>query len=189
MKKVDSAINDPGYGGGWFKVWHDGYDAASGQWCTDKLNAHRAHVSITIPAWLQGGYYLIRPEILALHAAVSPNYDPQFYVGCAQVYLQSDGDLVPTRTVSIPGHVSANDPALTYNLYVPKLQLPYPMPGPDIPPFKSIGKSKDVMASRQIEGQRPTNCVLVAGNFCFNELQDYQNEEGCWAVSRFISRR
>jgi hypothetical protein len=29
LKKVDSAINDPGVGDGWFKIWEDGYDGSS----------------------------------------------------------------------------------------------------------------------------------------------------------------
>jgi len=37
MKTVESAINDTAIGDGWFKIWEDGYDERTSQWCTEKL--------------------------------------------------------------------------------------------------------------------------------------------------------
>lgn len=181
LKKVDSALKDPGHGDGWFKIWHEGYDQATGKWCVDKLDDNRGHISVKLPANILGGYYLVRPEILALHAAQAPDYDPQFYTGCAQVFIDSDGDQVPAKIVSIPGHVSAKDPGLTFNIYGKSLAA-YPIPGPAIATFKSAGGSKPTTAGDQKEGLRPANCVLVAGNLCLTELASYSNENGCWAA-------
>lgn len=97
LKKVDSAVNDPGHGDGWFKLFDDGYDAGSDKWCSDKLIDNNGYFSVVLPKGLQGGYYLARPELLALHNANKG--DPQFYTSCAQIFLQSDGDLVPESTV------------------------------------------------------------------------------------------
>ncbi|KAJ9632375.1 hypothetical protein H2203_000780 [Taxawa tesnikishii (nom. ined.)] len=67
MKKTSSAISDTAVGGGWFKVWEEGYDEAARKWCTEKIIDNDGHMSIVIPSALEAGYYLIRPELLALH--------------------------------------------------------------------------------------------------------------------------
>jgi hypothetical protein len=44
MKAVSSAVNDPGYGTGWFKIWELGYDNVSAQ-CKSGLKLASARVS------------------------------------------------------------------------------------------------------------------------------------------------
>jgi hypothetical protein len=78
MKKVDSAISDSAAGDGWFKIWDDGYDEVQQKWCTNKLIDANGLMTVQLPKDLVGGYYLIRPEILALHNA--DKGDPQFYL-------------------------------------------------------------------------------------------------------------
>jgi hypothetical protein len=78
MKKVESAIGDSAAGDGWFKIWDDGYDEAQKTWCTNKLIDAKGLMTVQLPQGLVGGYYLIRPEILALHNA--DKGDPQFYM-------------------------------------------------------------------------------------------------------------
>ena len=90
MKKVASAKDDKGKvatllelflsnfivatGDGWFKVASEGY--AGGKWCTDKVIENGGFMSFNLPKGLLGGDYLVRPEILALHAVAGSN-DPQ----------------------------------------------------------------------------------------------------------------
>ena len=78
MKKVESAVTDSAAGDGWFKIWDDGYDETQQKWCTNKLIDANGLMTVQLPQGLVGGYYLIRPEILALHQADTG--DPQFYM-------------------------------------------------------------------------------------------------------------
>jgi Auxiliary Activity family 9 (formerly GH61) len=138
MKKVElaSASNNAA-GDGWFKIWDEGYDEAAGKWCTTKLIDNNGHLSVTVPSDIEGGNYLVRPELLALHAAQDNPPDPQFYVGCAQINLEGTGSAKPA-TVTIPeNYVDISMPGLTFNIYKTPLALPYPMYGP--PAYKGGG--------------------------------------------------
>ena len=184
MKKVDSAINAKGTGDGWFKIWDEGYDESAGKWCTDKLIENKGHISVKLPEGLQGGYYLIRPEVLALHNA--DKGDPQFYAGCAQVFLKSSGNQLPQSTVSIPGYVDYNQPATSFNIWAEPLALPYPLPGPDVYTTSSnAGNQKSrVTQAQQSEGLLPKNCVLTNANWAGVEVAQYSDEAGCWKASQ-----
>ena len=117
--------------------------------------------------------------------------DPQFYIGCAQIFLSSTGSSVPSSsdTVSIPGYISMenNVAALTYSIYEQPLKLPYPMFGPPVyvsNPSGSVQVNSKIAAIAQTEGLEPLNCVLVNDNWCGIELESYSNEAGCWNASK-----
>lgn len=134
--------------------------------CTEKLIQYNGLLSVDIPNDIAGGYYLVRPELLALHQADKSPPNPQFYIGCAQIFLQSTGTAVPEDTVSIPGYVHAGDASVDFNIYTP--QWPYPMPGPA--PYESsssINSNAKVVDSSpevQKEGLVPDGCVLSNAN-------------------------
>ncbi|KAF2645356.1 hypothetical protein P280DRAFT_513266 [Massarina eburnea CBS 473.64] len=181
MKKVSSAVDDKGTGNGWFKLYDQGYDANSDSWCTDTLIANKGRISIKIPQNLAGGYYLARPEILALHNAT--NGDGQFYTGCGQIFVDSKGDLGPESTVSIPGYVKAGDPSVMFNIYNNK-NTDYKVPGPAVAKLVSGGSAKAGASSgqaTQTEGLRPAGCILENANWCGKEVASYTDEKGCWA--------
>jgi hypothetical protein len=121
---------------------------------------------VNIPNDIAGGYYLVRPELLALHQADKSPPNPQFYIGCAQIFLQSTGTAVPENTVSIPGYVHAGDASVDFNIYTP--QWPYPMPGPAS--YESSSSNKDnakfvgTSSEVQEEGLVPDGCVLSNAN-------------------------
>lgn len=75
-----------------FKIYEDGIDS-SGQWGVDRLIANKGKVSFTIPSCIPAGQYLLRAEIIALHAASS-------YPG-AQLYVSQI-------------RIFRSDPALTF---------------------------------------------------------------------------
>lgn len=75
----------------------------SKQWCTEKLIQDNGYLSVLVPQGLKGGYYLVRTELLSLHEANRKPPKPQFYVGCAQVFLNTNATGVVKSTVSIPG--------------------------------------------------------------------------------------
>lgn len=135
-------------------------------------------MSIKIPQ-LASGYYLVRPELLALHITGGP----QFYAGCAQVFLESDGDLGPAETVSIPGYVQKSDPGAAWNIYYGMDNNDYPVPGPAVAQLKS-GVAKSSISASQAEGQKPEGCILENGNFCAFEVPDYDTENECWAAQQ-----
>jgi hypothetical protein len=187
MKSVQSAIDDPAVGAGWFKIWDEGYDSKSSKWCTEKLIANDGYLSVDIPDDLAGGYYLVRPELLALHQADKTPPNPQFYVGCAQIFLNSTGAAHPAQTVSIPGYVNINDPSVLFNIYTPK--WPYPMPGPT--PY--VGGSSPAIKIKaalrpqtQSEGLLPGNAILTNANWWGVELDPYTTATGCWNVRNAI---
>ncbi|KAH7116003.1 glycosyl hydrolase family 61-domain-containing protein [Dendryphion nanum] len=179
MKKVASAKNDKGAGDGWFKVAAEGYEgtSSSGKWCTDKIIDNGGFLSFSIPKGLQGGDYLVRPEILALHAVAASN-DPQFYTGCAQVFLESQGNLVPESTVSIPGHVKKNEPSTSFNIYYGMDPTTYQLPGPGLAKLVSGTATSQ---TQQTDGFKPEGCILLNGNWCAKEIPDFTTETGCWA--------
>ena len=184
MKKVDnSAADNNAAGDGWFKIMELGYDEKDKKWCTEKLTPANGHLEAKIPEDLEKGYYLVRPELLALHQADKTPPDPQFYVGCAQIFLSSGGSSRPKDTVSIPGYVSLKTPAMTYNVWKEPLALPFPDFGP---PLYSPAKPKPRLGKRaeeQTKGLKPENCVMENANWCAFMPPSYSDQEGCWAVS------
>lgn len=77
LKKVDDATSDTGVGDGWFKIQQDGL--TSDGWGTEKIMHGEGRHPIHIPSCIESGEYLLRVELIALHAAGSyPG--AQFYV-------------------------------------------------------------------------------------------------------------
>ena len=179
LKKVTSAIDDQGAGDGWFKLFDHGYDSSTSRWCTDEIIDNKGLFSVNLPKGLEGGYYLARPEILALHAANSG--DPQFYTGCAQIFLESTGNLGPESTVSIPGYVDYNQPATDFDIYNTD-NAKYTVPGPAVAKLTAKSTASDAQTS-QTEGQKPDGCLVENANWCGFEVPSYTDEAGCWAAS------
>ena len=184
MKKVEnSAASNNAAGSGWFKIMEDGYDSTAGKWCTEKLIPNDGHLAATIPKDLEPGYYLVRPELLALHQADKTPPDPQFYVGCAQIFLSSSGSAKPHDTVSIPGYVSLSTPAMTFNIWQVPMKLPFPDFGP---PVYSGDKSKRGIDTRDVTqtfGLKPQGCVMTNVNWCGFMPPKYTDQNSCWSVS------
>ncbi|CBX93965.1 hypothetical protein LEMA_P036390.1 [Plenodomus lingam JN3] len=179
LKKVNSAIEDKGTGDGWFKLFDHGYNKDTDRWCSDEIIDNNGLLSINLPKGLEGGSYLVRPEILALHAANAG--DPQFYTGCAQIFLQSSGNLVPESTVSIPGYVKYGQPATDFDIYNTD-NAKYTLPGPPIAKLVPGGTQMGNEAQMaQTEGLKPSGCLVENANWCGVEVSSYSDEKGCWA--------
>jgi hypothetical protein len=176
---VSSAVDDKAAGDGWFKLFDHGYDASTKRWCTDEIIDNKGLLSVNLPKGLEGGYYLARPEILALHAANAG--DPQPYTGCAQIFIESTGTLGPESTVSIPGHMKAGEPSTSFDIYNTD-NAKYTMPGPAV--AKLVAKSNTAStASAQSQGLKPQGCLVENANWCGVEVPSYTDESGCWAAS------
>ncbi|KAJ0335310.1 hypothetical protein COL922a_009437 [Colletotrichum nupharicola] len=112
----------------WFKVKEGSRDGTSNTWADTPLMVANSGYQYTIPSCLKPGYYLVRHEIIALHAAYSyPG--AQFYPGCHQLQVTGSGTKTPTSLVAFPGAYKATDPGITYDAY--KAQT-YTIPGPAV---------------------------------------------------------
>ena len=183
VKKVDDMFSTKAAGDGWFKIWEDGYNVEKDTWCTDTLIKNKGLLTVDLPTGLPSGYYLIRPEVLALHAAVSG--DPQFYTSCAQVFVENgpEGPLnIPSENkVSIPGYVNKDTPGLTYNIYKPKPLAEYPIPGPEvyIPTSSKTGTKQE-----QKDGVIPEDCLAKSANWCGKPIAAYSGQQECWDAAK-----
>ena len=183
MKKTDDPTTDQGYGDGWFKIWEQGYDSKRRKWCTEDLITNNGFMSVQMPSDLRGGYYMIRPELIALHQADNTPPDPQFHIGCAQIYLKSSGGIRPA-TVSIPGYIAYGSSSLDINIYQRPLALPYIMAGPPVYLKASSSENeKRAMEHIQTLGLEPSGCIAYNANWCGTEPASYTDEDGCWAAS------
>lgn len=180
VKKVEDMSKDKSAGSGWFKIWEDGLDTKTGKWCVDRLIEKNGLLSVDLPAGLPAGYYLVRPEILALHSA--PIGDPQFYTGCAQIFVQEgpkeDLKIPSENLVSIPGYVDPATPGLTFNIYNKPLP-PYPMPGPKVYTPTSNAPATTLEQER---GVVPSDCLVKNANWCGKPLAAYAGQDGCWSA-------
>jgi hypothetical protein len=88
----------------------------------------------TIPSCLKKGFYLVRHEIIALHAAWQyPG--AQFYPGCHQLNVTGGGSTVPSSLVAFPGAYKGTDAGITYDAYKGEFLFPcFPFPVL-LPPF------------------------------------------------------
>ncbi|KAF2677508.1 lytic polysaccharide monooxygenase [Lentithecium fluviatile CBS 122367] len=112
----------------WFKVKEVGRDGTSNTWGATPLMKAGGIATYTIPKCIKAGYYLVRHEIIALHAAYSyPG--AQFYPGCHQLKVTGGGSTTPTGLVSFPGAYKATDAGITYDAYK---AATYTVPGPKI---------------------------------------------------------
>lgn len=176
---------DAAAGPGWFKIWEDGFDADTQEWCTDRLVRHNGLLSVDLPTGLAPGYYLVRPEILALHFAAHKD-DPQFYTGCAQIFVQGgpDAAAVPSEySVAIPGYVAKGEPGLVFDIYQDHIPA-YPMPGPRV--YVPTARSSSSTGSRKKtavldKGAVPSSCLIRNANWCARPVARHIEMEGCWA--------
>ncbi|KAI5809096.1 glycoside hydrolase [Peziza echinospora] len=91
----------------WFKIHHAGL-GANGVWASDALIANNNTLTVTIPSQLKSGAYLLRHELLALHASHEIN-GSQFYPMCANLQITGSGNGVPASTVKFPGAYKNTD--------------------------------------------------------------------------------
>jgi len=128
LAQVPNATQSTFTGLKWFKIWEDGLVVSSQTWGVDRMIANAGKVTFQIPSCIPAGQYLMRHELIALHAAESyPG--AQFYMECAQLQITGGGSTVPA-TVSFPGAYAGTDPGITINIY--QNLTSYTIPGPSV---------------------------------------------------------
>ncbi|KAH7374647.1 cellulose-growth-specific protein [Plectosphaerella cucumerina] len=119
----------PGSSAVWFKVHQDGLRSGGTWGATPLMAANNAGYKFTIPQCLAPGSYLVRHELVALHAAWAyPG--AQFYPSCFQVRVTGSGTARPSGLVSFPGAYKATDPGVVFDVY--RGATSYPVPGPAV---------------------------------------------------------
>jgi hypothetical protein len=184
IKKVDDMFSDSAAGGGWMKIWEDGYDVDNDRWCVDTLIENNGLLSVNLPTGLPDGYYIVRPEVIALHFAYKG--DPQYYANCAQIYIEGGGsgplEIPSEYEASIPGYVSGEESGLTYNIYESS-PAKYTVPGPKV--YRPSGGEVSSSSSKsQEEGVIPEDCLVKNANWCGLPITPYSGESDCWAGSK-----
>ncbi|KAF8310781.1 hypothetical protein DL93DRAFT_1571220 [Clavulina sp. PMI_390] len=115
--------------GNWFKIDETGYDSSTKLWATDKLFTNSLKYSVMIPQGIPSGQYLVRHEILALHATNAP----QYYPSCIQVQVNggtgSLSSIASSDFTTFPGAYNPSDPGYKFNIYYPPYTS-YPIEGP-----------------------------------------------------------
>ncbi|RDW90951.1 hypothetical protein BP5796_02116 [Coleophoma crateriformis] len=119
----------PGTDAVWFKIAEAGREGTSDVWGDTPLMYAGNTTSYTIPSCLISGEYIVRQEIIALHAAYSyPG--AQFYPSCHQISVTGSGTSTgPTTKVAIPGVYNETDPGVVYDAYQAQT---YTIPGPTV---------------------------------------------------------
>ncbi|KII90867.1 glycoside hydrolase family 61 protein [Plicaturopsis crispa FD-325 SS-3] len=128
LAKVPDATQTDVTGLQWFKIYEDGLTVSDQTWAVDRLIANKGKVTFSIPACIEPGQYLLRHEIIALHAA-SSYPGAQFYMECAQLQITGGGSTAPS-TVSFPGAYAGTDPGIKINIY--QTLANYTIPGPSV---------------------------------------------------------
>ncbi|KAG4440638.1 hypothetical protein IFR05_003872 [Cadophora sp. M221] len=109
---VDDATMATGVGS-WIKI--DEFDSKNGTWANEIMLAQDMTYSFKLPTGLASGEYLLRSEMLALHASQTVG-GGQFYMGCAQLKITGTGSAGScTPEIQIPGTYKPEDS----NIYIP----------------------------------------------------------------------
>ncbi|KAJ2083339.1 hypothetical protein H4R24_000899 [Coemansia sp. RSA 988] len=121
-------LSSNGAGNVWFKIFEQGYDAKSNKWCIDTLDDASGKLRVTIPADIEDGDYLLRGEIIALHAA-SDIGGAEIFPNCVQIRVSGGGSAKPSG-VAIPGVYKEDDPGILFDLESD--YTTYEIPGPKV---------------------------------------------------------
>ncbi|KAI9068892.1 lytic polysaccharide monooxygenase [Trametes sanguinea] len=129
LAKVPDATQSDVTGLQWFKIYEDGLTVSDQTWAVDRLITNKGKVTFQIPSCIQSGQYLLRHEIIALHAA--SNYPgAQFYMECAQINITGGSGAKSPATVPFPGAYHGTDPGIKINIY--QTLKNYTIPGPAV---------------------------------------------------------
>ncbi|KAL4810946.1 glycoside hydrolase [Aspergillus unguis] len=113
----------------WVKIQADAFtDASTNTWITDDMIENSYTSSVTIPASIEPGNYVLRHEIIALHSAGQEN-GAQNYPQCLNLVVSGDGSASPSGTLATSFYTPTDD-GIMFDIY--SGATTYPMPGPEL---------------------------------------------------------
>jgi hypothetical protein len=124
----------------WFKIAELGekQPGTPGTWYQKDLNTG-APASVTLPANLASGGYLLRQEIIALQNGQTEG-GAEYYPTCVQLNVQGGASSMnPSPTVNFPGAYTKTDPGVFGNFYNPGVV--YVVPGGKVASLNGSGAS------------------------------------------------
>lgn len=134
LSKVSDASTADG-SSGWFKIYQNSWAKnPAGRvgdddfWGVKDLNKCCGKANVVIPADIPSGDYLLRAEVIALHASGSSG-GAQLYMTCYQISVTGGGSANPP-TVTFPGAYKASDPGILVNIH--GSMSTYIAPGPAV---------------------------------------------------------
>ncbi|RMZ67070.1 murein transglycosylase [Pyrenophora seminiperda CCB06] len=133
MAKVSDATAAKSSDLEFFKIAAAGF--SDGKWAASKLIANNNTWSVTIPSTLAAGQYVLRHEIIALHAAGDVG-GAQNYPKCINVEVTGSGTATPKGTPANKLY-TPTDPGIKVNVYGDNSK--YQIPGPAL--FSGAGGS------------------------------------------------
>ncbi|KAF4626676.1 hypothetical protein G7Y89_g11482 [Cudoniella acicularis] len=113
----------------WFKISEVGFldkSLKNGYWASDQLIANNNSWTTIIPPTIASGNYVLRHEIIALHAAGNAN-GAQNYPFCFNLAITSSGTDKPAGVLGTTFY-KATDPGILFDLY--GSWTSYTIPGP-----------------------------------------------------------
>nr|AWM99282.1 lytic polysaccharide monooxygenase 9 [Rhizophlyctis rosea] len=147
MARIPDATQSSVTGLKWFKVYSRGLirggmdpggqttadaDSTSGSgyayWATQEANTNKGLIKFNLPCDLAPGDYLLRSELIALHAAGPGTNGAQVYTGCAQLRVGGSGTGNPSTVTDIK--YSTSDPGIGINIHTTLNS--YTPPGPAV---------------------------------------------------------
>ncbi|KAF3169772.1 hypothetical protein TWF225_011250 [Orbilia oligospora] len=130
--------------GDWFKIQEQNY--VDGKWANEVMLANAGKFSFKLPSNLASGEYLLRSEMLALHASQTLD-GAQFYIGCMQLKITGPGGNC-SPTYKLPGAYKATDNNIYvsdfYYGFVPET---YSAPGPAVATCVGGGGQQTTLAT------------------------------------------
>ena len=102
---------------------------APGTWASDTLIAHNLTWTVTVPASIAPGNYVLRHEIIALHSANNLQ-GAQNYPQCINLQVTGSGTVSPAG-IPATKFYKETDPGIFVNIYYPALKN-YTIPGPPL---------------------------------------------------------
>ncbi|KAK4211179.1 glycosyl hydrolase family 61-domain-containing protein [Rhypophila decipiens] len=167
MSKVSDASRADG-SSGWFKIFQDtwaknpaGRVGDDDFWGVKDMNKCCGRMEVPIPADIAPGDYLLRAEVIALHASGSSG-GAQLYMTCYQITVSGSGSASPP-TVSFPGAYKASDPGILVNIH--GTMSTYVAPGPTVyagGATKSAGSGCEGCAATCTVGSGPVGTATSA---------------------------
>ncbi|KAL1971557.1 hypothetical protein VTN31DRAFT_2178 [Thermomyces dupontii] len=130
-----------------FKISNKGLiDGSSppGYWADDQLIENGNGWLVQIPEDIKPGNYVLRHEIIALHAAGNPN-GAQLYPQCFNLHITGSGTVEP-QGIPATELYSPDDPGILINIYQPLTTYEVPGPTP-IPQAVEIEQSSSAITA------------------------------------------
>ncbi|KAJ1894304.1 hypothetical protein LPJ66_005273 [Kickxella alabastrina] len=150
-------LESAGKGDVWFKIFEHGY--SDGKWGTDLIRGDKeGKLTITIPADIKPGDYLLRSEVIGLHEAYidyakDKSNGAQYFINCAHITISGSGTLEP-KGYPIPGIYKTSDPGILFDLYDGNKTPNYSAPGPSL---YVAGSSGSVKSNNDLSSTEPSS--------------------------------